>query len=93
MSKLRLAVNSHWTFAIFQLLDLVTTLVAFRLGAVELNPLVAHLAATFGSIGGVLVSKLITVTLAMGVKRLLWIANLLYAGIVVWNLVVLLLRA
>lgn len=93
MPTLRLLINSRWTFAVFQLLDLLTTMLAFRLGAVELNPLVAHLAASFGLFGGVLASKLITVTLAMRVKKLLWVANLVYAGVVAWNLAVLVLKA
>lgn len=34
---------------------------------------------------GVLVSKVIAVGIAMGVRRLLWIVNLFYAFIVLWN--------
>jgi hypothetical protein len=35
----------------------------------------------------VLISKLIAVAIAMGVRRLLWIVNTLYIGIVGWNMI------
>jgi hypothetical protein len=77
------------TFVILQLLDLLTTLVAFHVGAFEINPLVAKLTAYFGPVGGVLCSKVIAVLLALRLRRLLWVANVFYAGIVIWNLIVL----
>ncbi len=80
---------SRWTFVLFQLLDLLTTLVAFRMGAFEANPLVAHLTAVFGQWRGVLLSKVIAIVIAMGVKKRLWIINLFYAGIILWNLIIL----
>src|ERR1051326_7319892 len=60
--------NSHWTFIALQALDLLTTMVAFRMGAYEVNPLVAHLTLTFGRFRGVLISKLIAIGIAMGVR-------------------------
>src|SRR5260370_31540241 len=80
--------RSRWTFAALQVLDLLTTLAAFHGGAFEVNPLVAHLTVQFGRFRGVLISKLIAVAIAMGVKRLVWIVNLFYALIVGWNIVV-----
>ena len=80
---------SRWTFVVLQLLDLTTTLVAFRMGAMEVNPLVAHLAVYFGKTGGVVASKLIAILIAMGVKRRIWVINLFYVGIVIWNILVL----
>ena len=80
---------SRWTFVALQVLDLSTTLIAFRLGAMEVNPLVAHLTVYFGRTGGVVASKLIAIAIGMGVKRRIWIINLFYAGIFVWNVVVL----
>jgi len=77
---------SRWTFVGLQVLDLLTTLYAFHTGALEVNPLVAHLTTMFGYFRGVLISKLIAVAIAMGVRKRLWIVNLLYIGIVVWNL-------
>jgi hypothetical protein len=83
--------RSRWTFVVLQVLDLLTTLAAFRAGAFEVNPLVAHLTFHFGLFGGVLASKVIAVFIALGVRRLIWVANLLYTGVVVWNVVVLVL--
>lgn len=78
-------VNSRWTFVGLQALDLLTTMLAFRMGAFEVNPLVAHLTVTFGRFRGVLFSKLMAIVIAMGVRKLLWIVNILYAAIVLWN--------
>jgi hypothetical protein len=86
---LRKLFRSRWTFATLQVLDLLTTLAAFHAGAIEVNPLVARLTLQFGRLGGVFMSKLIAVVIALGVKRLLWVANLFYAGVVCWNIVVL----
>jgi len=79
--------RSRWTFVGLQVLDLLTTMYAFRAGAIEVNPLVAHLTVVFGRFGGVLMSKLIAVVIAMGVRRRLWIVNALYIAIVGWNLI------
>jgi Domain of unknown function (DUF5658) len=79
--------RSRWTFLGLQVLDLFTTLYAFHAGALEVNPLVAHLTVFFGRFRGVLVSKLMAVAIAMGVRRLLWVVNLIYIGIVGWNLI------
>jgi uncharacterized membrane protein len=49
------------------------------------NPLVAHLTVTFGRFRGVLISKLIAIGIAMGVRKLLWTINIFYAVIIVWN--------
>jgi len=80
-------VRSRWTFVGLQVLDLLTTLYAFHTGAIEMNPLVAHLTTMFGYVRGVLISKLIAVAIAMGVRKRLWIINGLYIAIVVWNLI------
>ena len=83
--------RSRWTFAVLQLLDLLTTMAAFHAGAFEVNPLVARLTLNFGRFGGVLLSKLIAVFVAMGVKRLVWVVNLFYIVVVLWNGIVLVL--
>lgn len=88
-SGLRKLLFSRWTFVVLQLLDLSTTLIAFRLGGMEMNPLVAHLTIYFGRTGGVVASKLIAIAIAMGVRRRLWIINLFYVVIIVWNVLVL----
>jgi hypothetical protein len=79
--------DSRWTFVGLQVLDLITTLYAFHVGLFEANPFVTHLTMLFGRFRGVLISKLAAVAIAMGVRRLLWIVNLLYIGIVSWNLI------
>jgi len=86
---LRQTFRSRWTFAALQVLDLVTTMAAFHAGALEVNPLVAHLTSHFGRFGGVLLSKMAAVAIAMGVKRLVWVVNIFYAGVVCWNVIVL----
>ena len=83
--------HSRWTFVGLQVLDLLTTLAAFHVGAFEVNPFVAHLTVQFGRFRGVLISKLIAVAIAMGVWRLVWVVNLFYALIVAWNVVVMIL--
>ncbi len=77
------------TFVVLQVLDLLTTLAAFRVGAFEVNPLVAHLTTLFGPGGGVVCSKLIALLLAWWVRKRLWMVNLFYAGIICWNVYVL----
>lgn len=89
-SRLRRIYGSRWTFAALQALDLLTTLAAFRAGAFEVNPLVAHLTVVFGRFGGVLLGKVIAVLIALRVKRLLWVVNVFYTFVVLWNIVVLL---
>ncbi len=79
--------NSRWTFIGLQVLDLLTTLYAFQAGGYEANPLVAHFTVLFGRFRGLLISKLIAVVIAMGVRRRLWMVNILYIGIVSWNLI------
>jgi hypothetical protein len=78
--------RSRWTFVVLQVLDLLTTMYAFHAGALEVNPLVAHLTVLFGRFGGVVMSKLIAIAIAMGIRKRLWIINLIYIGIVSWNL-------
>jgi hypothetical protein len=78
------------SFILLQVLDLVTTLIAFHFGAFEVNPLVAHLAKVLGPTGGVVASKVAAVLLALGVQKRLWVVNLFYTGVVCWNIFVLL---
>lgn len=89
----RSALRSHWTFAALQVLDVLTTLTAFRAGGVEINPLVAHLTVYFGRMGGVLASKAIAVLIALGVRRLLWVVNLFYVGVICWNIFIIMVLA
>jgi hypothetical protein len=84
-------------FVYLQLLDLLTTLLGFRLGAAEASPFV-RLMMHAGPLGGVIASKV----LALGIGGLCiymnknhvirWISYW-YGGLVVWNLVVILTAA
>ncbi len=80
--------NTRSIFILLQVLDLLTTLAAFRAGGFEVNPLVASLTIHFGRVGGVVLSKLIAVLLMLGVRRRLWMVNLFYIGVICWNVVI-----
>ena len=80
--------NTRSSFILLQVLDLLTTLAAFRVGGFEVNPLVATLTVHFGRVGGVVLSKAIAVLLMLGVRRRLWVVNLAYIGVICWNIVV-----
>jgi hypothetical protein len=81
--------RSRYTFIVLQALDLATTLVAFHMGGFEMNPIVARLAVFLGPIGGVLCSKAITCLIVLRVRRLVWVANVLYTGVIFWNCIIL----
>lgn len=81
-------------FVYLQLLDLLTTLVGFKMGAVEASPFVRILMHV-GPLAGVALSKV----LALGIGGVCIWANrphlikwitYWYGGLVVWNLMVLL---
>jgi len=81
-------------FVYLQLLDLLTTLIGFKLGAAEASPFIRMLMHA-GPAAGVIASKCIAMALAglcMYVKRshLVRWANYWYAGLVIWNLGILL---
>jgi hypothetical protein len=81
-------------FIYLQLLDLLTTLVGFKMGAAEASPFIRMLMHA-GPAAGVAASKIIALGLA-GVcvyykkERLIRWATYWYGGLVVWNLIVLL---
>jgi len=85
-----------WTqiFIYLQLLDLLTTLVGFKLGASEASPFI-RLLMHFGPAAGVAVSKLVALGLgALCVYKrkynLIRLATYWYGALVVWNLMVML---
>ena len=82
-------VGARSSFIVLQALDLLTTLIAFHYGAFEVNPLVGRLTTSFGQTGGVLLSKVIAVLIVLRVRKLMWLANLFYLGVVCWNTFVL----
>jgi Domain of unknown function (DUF5658) len=77
-------------FLYLQVLDFLTTLVGFKLGASELSPFVRYL-MQFGPIAGLAASKLLGVVMAglclwLGRPHLVrWICYW-YAALVVWNI-------
>lgn len=83
-------------FVYLQFLDFLTTLVGFRLGASEASPFIAQLIHVAGPVMGVAASKAVAlaiaaVCVAIGRSRLILWANYWYAGLVAWNVYMLLL--
>jgi hypothetical protein len=82
-------------FVYLQLLDFLTTLVGFRLGASEASPFIAKLIHVTSPAMGVFASKVVGLGIgglcvaAGRVKLIGWI-NYWYAGLIVWNLCILL---
>ena len=81
-------------FIYLQLLDVLTTLVGFRLGAGEASPFIRVLMHA-GPAVGVILSKVIALglgALCVRLKRfhLMRLANYWYGGLVVWNMMILL---
>ena len=78
-------------FVYLQLLDLVTTLLGFRVGAVEASPFIAKLIHSSSPILGVAASKGLAIGIGAvcmftGRARLVGWINYWYAGLVIWNL-------
>jgi hypothetical protein len=81
-------------FIYLQLLDLLTTLVGFKLGAAEASPFIRMLMHA-GPVAGVAISKLMAVALGglcvyLKKHHLIRWATYWYAGLVVWNLMIML---
>ena len=85
-------INTYQLFIYLQLLDLLTTLVGFKLGAAEASPFI-RMMMHVGPAAGVIASKV----LALGLGALCVWANKAhvvrwitywYAGLIVWNLMV-----
>ena len=77
--------NSKLLFALLQLADLLTTLACFHFGLTEMSPITAHLIVVFGLIGGLIASKLLACAAVLPMKKLVWVGNVSYALIVIWN--------
>jgi hypothetical protein len=81
-------------FVYLQLLDLLTTLVGFRMGASEASPFIRTLMQA-GPVAGVLASKVLALGLgavciwAHKANVIRWITYW-YSGLIVWNLMVML---
>lgn len=84
-------------FLYLQVLDLMTTLVGFRIGAAEASPFIGLL-MQWGPAAGVVASKFIALGLAAiclraGRRHVIRWISYWYAGLVVWNLFVILIHA
>ena len=82
-------------FLYLQLLDFVTTLVGFRLGAYEASPFVAKLVHVSSPLIGAAASKFFALAigglcLLTNRSRLVGFINYWYAGLVIWNLLIIL---
>ena len=81
-------------FLYLQVLDLLTTLIGFRIGLGEASPFV-RLLIGFGPVAGVMASKAIAIGLAAYCllnkrERVIRWINYWYAALVVWNLTLIL---
>ena len=82
-------------FLYLQLLDFLTTLIGFKLGASEGSPFIVQLIHATSPVAGVAASKLVGIglgalCLATHRARLLSWINYWYAALVVWNLLLIL---
>jgi hypothetical protein len=82
-------------FVYLQILDYLTTLVGFKLGASEVSPFIVKLIHATSPAIGVGISKLMGVVIggicvAIQRARLINLISYWYAGLVVWNLCVIL---
>lgn len=82
-------------FLYLQLLDFLTTMVGFKIGASEASPFIAKLIHATSPAMGVAASKVVglgigALCLIMNRARLVSWINYWYAGIVLWNLGVIL---
>jgi len=83
-----------WIFLYLQILDFLTTLVGFKMGAAEMSPVVREL-TRLGPIAGVAVSKALALLVAglciwLDKPRLIRWVTYWYAALVVWNICVIL---
>jgi Domain of unknown function (DUF5658) len=82
-------------FVYLQLLDFLTTLVGFKLGASEASPFIAKIIHVTSPAMGVAASKVVGLGIgglcvAMNRVKLIGWINYWYAGLIVWNLGVIL---
>jgi hypothetical protein len=82
-------------FLYLQLLDFLTTLIGFKLGASEASPFIAKMIHATSPVMGLAASKLLgigigAVCLLTHRARLVTWINYWYAGLIVWNLAMIL---
>jgi hypothetical protein len=79
-------------FLCLQVLDVVSTLIGFRVGAAESSPFISALLG-FGPITGLVLSKFLAISLACAAlmskrERLVRFVNFWFVAVVGWNLVI-----
>ena len=84
-------------FLYLQVLDFLTTLVGFKVGATEMSPFVRYL-IQFGPIAGVAASKVLALAMAgvcvwLDKPHLIKWVSYWYAALVVWNICIILASA
>ncbi len=82
-------------FVYLQLLDFLTTMAGFKVGAYEVSPFIVKLIHSSSPLLGLVASKAIGLIvgglcIALNRVRLIALINYWYAGLVVWNLCVIL---
>jgi hypothetical protein len=82
-------------FLYLQLLDFLTTMVGFRLGASEASPFIAKLIHATSPAVGVAASKVVGLGIGglcvfLNRARLVGWINYWYAGVIVWNMFIIL---
>ncbi|HUJ21181.1 MAG TPA: DUF5658 family protein [Bryobacteraceae bacterium] len=83
-------------FIVLQVLDILTTIIGLRLGAGESSAFVSSL-MHLGVVPGLLISKILAVLLILlalrrKLPRIVVLANFWFAGVVTWNLVLILMQ-
>ena len=83
-----------YVFIYLQLLDLLTTLVGFKMGATEASPFIRMLMHA-GPVSGVMASKILALGLGgvcvyLKKKHLIQMVSYWYCALVVWNLMIML---
>jgi hypothetical protein len=86
--------NIYQIFIYLQLLDLLTTLVGFRMGAAEASPFIRMLMHV-GPATGVVISKVLALAIgglcvAVNKPHLIRWISYWYGGLIVWNLMIML---
>jgi hypothetical protein len=84
-------------FAALQALDVITTVLGWRLGARETNVFILRF-MPLGAVTGLIVAKMlgvlaVIIVLVAGKLRLVRLVNLWFAGIVTWNLIIIWIQA
>jgi len=85
-------VDSLLVFLLLQIADFTTTAVVLKLGGSEQNPIVQHFIGAFGVNGLVLAKTLViiagTIMALAGKVRVVRFANVLFAAVITWNVIV-----